>query len=801
MAITDRLILPGDVELTRAADIDPHRLAGIEHRHDDRIATRPGSRTPSLVVADDLAGLLELFRGGTRIVDAVIEYARRVGRDPYDLLDEALPALNRFIQAKWLVPEGSPLGESPAPWHLPGARLAGMTLTRCLRVLEDCQTYQARSDDGRYFAIKAMDEGSTSDAGVRLAAEASVLRRLGGSPSPAFVDLTADGTRHLLVMEWCTGIPVTRVAREHHLSPPEVARRRLHRLLLSVLETYAKLHDLGVLHGDVHPDNIIVNEQHDVRLVDFGLAQSTGDRPQKPVRGGVPEYLDPELARAFLDGVRPPSVSARSEQYSLAALCYRLATGCSYTTFPKQRTEFLRCVVEAAPLPFIQQGVPAWPGLEQVLAKALSKESSDRFASVSDLASAVARIPVPTRGAAARASAAPDADLARLVAGVDRRLSPDGELYAEGVAVGPRATVMTGAAGVAYYLLRSAMSSVSASLLAAADQWTEQAGRLCVQERGIYDDTFDATEDVIGTVSPYHTESGIEVVRGLVAQARGDAIGLGQAVGDFIRLTGRRCADTDPTLGRTSVLIGSALLDRAVQNIEGTSELSADLSAALRTHAGAILDSLWQEDALCGPIGDRAGVRYTGIAHGWAGILYATLVWSEVVGADPPAQTERRLSELASLCVPEGRGVAWPMRLGPTPLQVMRGWCHGAAGQVHLWNAAHRVLGVADYQDLAVKAAWNAADSADGGASICCGEAGRVFALLSMYRHSGEAAWLHAAQRRAVQAARQVGLESAGGLENSLYKGELGVALAIRELEQPTHALHPLFEVEPSSRS
>jgi hypothetical protein len=94
---------------------------------------------------------------------------------------------------------------------------------------------------------------------------------------------------------------------------------------------------------------------------------------------------------------------------------------------------------------------------------------------------------------------------------------------------------------------------------------------------------------------------------------------------------------------------------------------------------------------------------------------------------------------------------------------------------------------------LAIKAAWGTFDSFGGGPSICCGEAGRVLALLSMYRHSGDLEWLHRARDRATRAAAQIGAH-ADGLANSLFKGELGVALAVRELEHPEDAVHPLFE-------
>lgn len=787
MTLTGRLVLPADVELTRVRHFDEQRLSGIGHEESDWVLTRPGSRTPSSLVADDLAALLERFRGGARIVDAVISHAAATGGDAYQVLEEALPALNRFMQAKWLVPEGSELAEALEPWYLPGDQLAGLTVMRCVRVVEDAQVYQARSAEGDHVAVKLMDEAATPKASALLQAEASVLQALDGVAGPRLMGSVTDGTRRALVMEWCEGVPVTRAADERRQLPTPEAHRQVHALLIAVLQEYASLHQHGVLHGDVNPDNVVVDADANVRLLDFGLARRLSDDTDRPARGGVPDYMDPELAQAFLEGAAPPPASTQSEQYSVAALCYRLATGASYTPFPKERNELLACIVKDAPLPFIRQGAPAWPDLEDVLFRALAKDPRQRFPSLSELAAAVGRITLPDVHPKGQ-SPSTTTDLGRLVARVERRLSPGGHLYVDGVATGPRASVMVGAAGIAYYLLRAAMLDASAELLVAADEWTERANGLATGERGIYDYSFDATVTTIGRISPFHTRSGIEVMRGLVAHARGDDAGLRQAVADFVLLTDQACADLDASLGRSSVVLGSALLARAAPEV-----------LALRAHADRILRTVWDELRNCGPIGSGSGPAYTGIAHGWAGILYTTLVWSEVTGIDPPPEIESRLTELASLALPEGRGYIWPAHLGERTSAAMSGilpgWCHGSAGHVHLWNAAGRRFGRSEFTDLATKAAWNSFETDGGGATVCCGGAGRVFSLLSMYRHSGDAVWLRRAKDHVVKTARQAALEDSQGLENSLYKGELGLALAIRELDYPEDARHPLFEI------
>jgi hypothetical protein len=205
---------------------------------------------------------------------------------------------------------------------------------------------------------------------------------------------------------------------------------------------------------------------------------------------------------------------------------------------------------------------------------------------------------------------------------------------------------------------------------------------------------------------------------------------------------------------------------------------------------------VWDHLDGCGPIGSGTGPAYTGIAHGWAGMMHAALVAAEELGTEVPAALPRRLSELADLAQPDGRGVIFPAAVsGPSRSargRVMPSWCNGAPGQVHLWNAAHRVFGDAAWHDLAVRCAWNAAEAFGGGAGICCGAAGRAFALLNAYRNTSDDAWVRRARTTAARALRQAGEQP--GLRYSLYRGDLGLALVLESLDDADDARQPLFE-------
>src|SRR5437763_9925388 len=86
------------------------------------------------------------------------------------------------------------------------------------------------------------------------------------------------------------------------------------------------------------------------------------------------------------------------------------------------RTEALRQIVNDAPMPFSAHGLAEWPELERVLARALAKDPSDRFASVAELAAALRGVEVPV--AVTRVYGGVTA-ASRLVAELFTRLSPE----------------------------------------------------------------------------------------------------------------------------------------------------------------------------------------------------------------------------------------------------------------------------------------------------------------------------------------------------------------------------------------
>jgi serine/threonine-protein kinase len=123
----------------------------------------------------------------------------------------------------------------------------------------------------------------------------------------------------------------------------------------------------------------------------------------------------------------------------------------------------------------------------------------------------------------------------------------------------------------------------------------------------------------------------------------------------------------------------------------------------------------------------------------------------------------------------------------------MSGWCNGSAGYVHLWGLAGRVTGQELFTSVAEQAGWHVWEDADNYPTLCCGLAGRGYALLDLFRSTGDAEWLGRARElagRAIRHAREV----PDALRHSLYKGDLGIATLCADLDRPESARLPFFE-------
>jgi serine/threonine-protein kinase len=322
-----------------------------------------------------------------------------------------------------------------------------------------------------------------------------------------------------------------------------------------------------------------------------------------------------------------------------------------------------------------------------------------------------------------------------------------------------------------------------ADLLAAADVWVENGYAMSTTLGAFFNDEMGINPTTVGAVSLFHSHSGLDLVRALVSIASGDLDAAARAIQSFTRHLGEPCEQHDMTLGYASLLLGAAEIVDACAGVP-----SLDL-APLRSVAqsvSAATTALLQREQVTVSV----DIPALGLAHGWAGLLFALLRWNRAMGTVPDDIVTTRLRDLWLLGEPHAGGLRWPVHNQTRGLGFMDGWCNGTAGHLMMNALALNVLNMpeaADLVDLCARHVWS---SRIRNGSLCCGLGGMSYALVTAYRVTGSRVWLDRARELARQAAR----DSNDALRDSLYKGELGVALLLDELEDPLKASMPLVQ-------
>jgi serine/threonine protein kinase len=173
-------------------------------------------------------------------------------------------------------------------------------------------------------------------------------------------------------------------ARLEELNRPERVCR-LKDSLLQVCEALAYIHAHGLVHRDLKPSNIMVDEDRQVRLMDFGLAKFLADDAGVTLDGrmvGTFRYMPPEqILGEPLDG--------RSDLYSLGVILYELLSG-RPPFDAKSPVDLWHKVLETEPPPLLALNQRGDPQLARVAHRLIRKEPDDRFQTAEEVYEALA---------------------------------------------------------------------------------------------------------------------------------------------------------------------------------------------------------------------------------------------------------------------------------------------------------------------------------------------------------------------------------------------------------------------------
>ncbi|MDX6690444.1 MAG: eukaryotic-like serine/threonine-protein kinase [Solirubrobacteraceae bacterium] len=228
---------------------------------------------------------------------------------------------------------------------------------------------------GRIVAVKVLGSNFAAERGgrIRFQREARTAAQVSDQPHVVTIyDVGEHGEQAYIVMEHFGGGTVADRMRAARAAGETLPRELVMRWLREAAAGLDVAHEAGIVHRDVKPGNLMLDDQDRLAVGDFGIARLADDTHMTQAGQvlGTAAYLSPEQALG-----RP--ATAASDRYALAVVAYELLTGeRPFSGGPPTATA--RQHVEAPPPRASDAARDLPPAVDSVLARGLAKEPSDR---------------------------------------------------------------------------------------------------------------------------------------------------------------------------------------------------------------------------------------------------------------------------------------------------------------------------------------------------------------------------------------------------------------------------------------
>jgi serine/threonine protein kinase len=219
---------------------------------------------------------------------------------------------------------------------------------------------------GREVAVKVLLWGLSLDAKFlnHIDKEAKFMAKLEHPAIVPIYDIGVNNGNPYFVMRYMSGGSLVDLIEERSFSPA-----RLMHIFERIASAIDYMHEMGIVHGDLKPANILFDDSGEPFVADFGIAQiisNPDDQEDKSSLIGTPAYMSPEQ-------IRSEKLTRQSDIYSLGIILYEIFGDAPFqgeTTF-----EVLLKHINEPPRPI--KGIP--PDLQISLDRALSKDPSHRY--------------------------------------------------------------------------------------------------------------------------------------------------------------------------------------------------------------------------------------------------------------------------------------------------------------------------------------------------------------------------------------------------------------------------------------
>ena len=229
----------------------------------------------------------------------------------------------------------------------------------------------------RPVALKIMESRYAGDQQflTRFQREARAVARLKDPGLVAVYDQGLDSQHPFLVMELVEGGTLRELLRERGPMPPHAVAA----VLSPVLSGLAVAHRAGLVHRDIKPENVLISDDGDVKIADFGLVRAVAEAKitSTSVILGTAAYLSPEQ-------VATGDAGPRSDVYSVGILAYELLTGATpFTGDSALAVAYQRMDNDVAPPSSVIAGVPSQ--FDELVLQATARDPAQRYADAMDM--------------------------------------------------------------------------------------------------------------------------------------------------------------------------------------------------------------------------------------------------------------------------------------------------------------------------------------------------------------------------------------------------------------------------------
>src|SRR5271168_4583123 len=229
---------------------------------------------------------------------------------------------------------------------------------------------------GRQLAVKVLHHHFAEDQEFveRFRREASSAAALSHPNIVAIFDRGEWNGTYYIAMEYVAGRSLKAIIREDGAIDPVTAID----IVVQILRAARFAHRRGVIHRDLKPHNVILDEEGRARVTDFGIARAgASDMTLTGSVMGTAQYLSPEQAQGF-------AASDASDLYSVGVILYELLTG--VVPFEGESAVAIAFKqVAAVPYPPSALNPALPPSLDAIVLRALAKNPAERYASADEL--------------------------------------------------------------------------------------------------------------------------------------------------------------------------------------------------------------------------------------------------------------------------------------------------------------------------------------------------------------------------------------------------------------------------------